>query len=326
MNFSCSLYEITLKSDKGFLLNIKLCGLMSLLLSIPTILLNTPLMIVLLKNSERSKPYNLFLLNLVITDCLCGYLILPFNTAFFLQISQNEDPCSYSKFRRPLNAILGAASFLSIFALTFERYTAVFYPFFYESKVNLHTTVASIIIIWVLSIASFIPTSITEDVLFYQVCIAFVGIILPILNYYCYFKILTHTRRIRNEITSTRQRLGSQSNRRESSLALTGALILVSMCICYMPFVVRVTITASGVTSSISDYLQCWTWNLTSANSCLNAFITCYQLSHLRRAILKLWRCDRTDNSERTVENIAMSQNVHRKTEEEVNRDTQEIF
>ena len=302
MNFSCSLYEITLKSDEGFLLNIKLCGLMSLLLSIPTILLNTPLMIVLLKNRERSKPYNLFLLNLVITDCLCGYFVLPFHSAFFLQISQNQDPCSYSKFRRPFNAILGTASFLSIFAITIERYTAVFYPFFYERKVNIHTTVASIITIWILSFASFIPSMATRKILFYQVCIAIVGIILPIFNFYCYFKILTHTRRIRNEITSTRRRLGSQSNRRESSLALTGVLLLVSMCICYYPLVIRATITASGVTSSISDYLQCWTWNLTSANSCFNAFITCYQLSHLRRAVLKLWRCKKANEIEAAVQ------------------------
>ncbi len=322
MNFSCSLYEITLKPDKGYLLNIKMCGLISLILSLPTILLNTSLIIILLKSRERSKPYNVFLLNLVITDCLCGYIILPFHSAFFYQISEREDPCSYSRFRRPIVAILGYTSFLSIFALTIERYTAVFYPFFYETKVNLSTTVASIIIIWVISIASFIPTLLTQDIIFYRFCVILGGFILPLFNFYCYYKILTFTRRIRNDINSTRRRFGSQNNRRESSLALTGVLILVSMCVCYYPLVIRATIAASGITSNISDYLQCWTWNLTSANSCLNACITCYQLSHLRRAMLKLWRCKKANEIEAAIQ-LSIPRNNQQNTGE-VNQHVEE--
>ncbi len=297
MNFSCAFYGFYFQNSSTFLINMKLCALTSLVLSFPTVLMNTSLFIVILMDKDRSKPCNLFLLNLVITDCLCGYIVHPFHAAFFYELSEGRDPCSYALVIFPIVSILNVTTMLAICSVTTERYTAVFYPFFYESKVNLRSTLLVMAATWVVSISFSLHPVFTKELQLFGAFVLLLAIAVASSNFYCYFKILRFTHKIRQELNKTRRRLDiPHCNAKERSLTLTGTFILISMCVSYVPFNLVVCLQLAGASSDAVEYMQCWTWVLLQSTSCLNACITCYQFSHFRRAILRLWTCKWRDS------------------------------
>ncbi len=297
MNLTCSFYGLSYMNTTGFAINAKACAFVSIMLSLPTSLLNTSLIIVLLQPKERSKPSNVFLLNLVITDCLCGYITQPCLFFILHKLSVGEDPCAFALGIMPISYILGMASFLAITSIALERYMAIFHPFFYERALNFRTVIITVITIWLFSTMTVIHPVVKKE---NKVVIGLVitgGVIGTNVNIYCYYKILTFTRRVRNEISSTTHRYWHQDaekRQRESSLAFTGGLIMISMCVCCVPYIIVSALEAFGLNFSVLEYLRYWTWNLANGNSLLNACITCYQLSHLRQAIYVMWTCKRS--------------------------------
>ncbi len=300
MNLTCGFYGMSYMNVNDYLINLKACAFVSIILSLPTSIVNSSLIIVLAKNKDRSRPSNIFLFNLVITDCLCGFISQPVHAVLFYKLSNGEDPCSFSLVLVPIAYILGIASFLAITLIALERYTAIFYPFFYERTVSFRSVIITIITIWVLSAISIIHPVVKKDQTVLIGIAITIGVVGSSVNIYCYCKILNFARRVRKEISSTMQRYCQQDaekRQRESSLALTGGLILISMCVCYLPFFVISGMKAAGFESSVFKYLRCWEWNLVNGNSLLNACITCYQLSYLRNEIFRLWRCSKCNST-----------------------------
>ncbi len=290
MNLSCAHHGVFFVNHTAFKLSTKVFAGINLLLVLPTILINTSLIIVILMSKQRSKPCNLFLLNLVITDALSGYVAMPFNTALLYQLSEGEDPCSYSTVLLPFISILGFASFQAVFAIALDRYTAVFLPYFYIAKSHVRSTMVIIIILWLIPVVSVITATIAKAPMALTICILVTGVIGTVTNIYCYYRILRFTRRIRRDISNiAKQFEPSRYSKKESNLAITGAMILASMCCCYFPFFLVRGLLMAGFRSVAVIIALYGSVVLTMSNSLLNACITCYQLSDLRRAIKKLW-------------------------------------
>eukprot|EP00794_Sanderia_malayensis_P011100 gene11104-12269_t len=290
MNISCTLFSLTYMTNVEYLANLRACAFVSLTMSLPTIFINTSLAIVMLMSKERCKPSNIFLLNLVITNCICGYVNQPFQFAQLYKLSEQQDTCHFSMILLPMSYILGLESFLAVTSITIDRYTAVFYPFAYQRRVKFRSVIITVLAIWIGCIAVTIIPAIKQDAKPLQGILFFIGSVGVGMNIYCYYKIIKLTRRVRHEINAVFNRYGQKREEsNESNLALTASLILMSMCLCNFPMLLMIALE-KAIKSDVFKYIKCWTWMLIQLNSFINACITMSQLSQLRRSVFRLWR------------------------------------
>ena len=109
-------------------------------------------------------------------------------------------------------------------------------------------------------------------------------------NILCYCKICLHTKQIEKQ-TSKQTKLSTgdkmRKPRAESKVARVTGMIMGSVLICYTPqFVCSFYELFPGEKSPESHYFLYWAWLFALVNSFINPFITCLQLSVIRKAVL----------------------------------------
>ena len=291
MNLSCAFYDLHYHNTDSYHANSNSCAATGLALSLPTTLLNAPLLIVFLTIKDRAKPPHMLLANLVFTDTLCGLIGLPSLFFLFYKLGIAEDPCSISIVLIPITYILGLASFLNICAIALERYLAIFHPFFYRTKATVSTVAVAIAVIWLLAFLSLAEAIFLQTGVGLRWVLLSLGTLGIVLTCCMYLRIYILTRKVRKQISDTEQRFGNQTvNRTETNLVLTGSLMLVSVFICFFPILIVNVFNLLGYRPTESGYAICWAWILSTSNSLLNGIITCSQLSYVRKAMLKLCR------------------------------------
>ena len=294
MNLTCGRYGLVLRDTTSFRANNQACAIASVVLSLPTVLLNLSMMSVLLSKQYRSKPCEMFLLNLAMADLLAGLLNMPSNFFVFRFMSQTKDPCRFAKFTTPIGCILGIASFLTLVAVAVERYMSIFHPYLHSARLRISNVVIIVALIWALSVALIIPNVFLpqRDVL--RAAIFCIGLLGTLINAFCYFKILWFARKIRLEIAATAARYGgpgaSMKERRERSLVKIGVLIILTVAFCYAPVVSNNFLRLMGYGSVALDFAFCWGWVLANASSLIDPMIICSFNPDIRHSLFNLWR------------------------------------
>lgn len=270
----------------------EICSWLNLLIALPTTLANSSLVIALLTSSDRTKPCQLLILNLAITDFLAGFANMPIQFVVFRFVSQSRDPCDFANVTTPFGYILGIASFATVSLIAVERYISIFHPFFHLSSLNSRNTGISILLLWLISVTVVLPSiAISDDTVLNAFTTSFVAVGTS-LNIYTYVRILLRARKVRRQIQNEAVRFGLQHrSARDKSLLRVGGLIVISMSICYSPIASYSLLKLFGVSVSSMDYTLCWAWTLAMANSLINPIITCSFSPPIRRKIRKLWTC-----------------------------------
>ena len=292
MSLTCSHYGIVLNDDPAYKTINAICSWLNLLLAIPTTLVNSSLIIALLTSSDRTKPCQMLILNLAVTDCLAGFANMPIQFVVFRFISQHRDPCDFANVTTPFGYILGIASFVTVTLIAVERYISIFHPFYHLSNLTSKKTGISILILWFVSVCVVIPSIVRSMDIFLYGFSTFLIAVGTSLNVYTYVRILLRARKVRMQIQTEAVRFGRQHrSERDKSLLRVGGLIVVSMSICYAPIASYSLLKTFGITAQSMDYAICWAWTLTMANSLINPIITSIFSPPVRRKIWKLWRC-----------------------------------
>lgn len=291
-NFSCRHYGIVLRDESTFKATNLTCSWLNLLLAFPTAFANISLVIALLTSSDRTRPCQILLLNLAITDFLAGVFIMPIQCVVFRYISSSMNPCEFANVTTPVGYILGIASFMTVSMIAVERYINIFHPFFHLSKLSSQRTLIGIACLWLLSLSVILPSAISSEDRFLFGFSTILVVLGTILNVYTYTRILLRARKVRRQIQSEAARFGlQQRSARDKSLLRVGGLIVTTMAICYAPIASNSLLKVFNFDSKELDYMLCWAWTLAMANSLVNPIITCSFSPPVRRKIIKIWTC-----------------------------------
>eukprot|EP00795_Rhopilema_esculentum_P003616 gene3616-13878_t len=268
-----------------------ICAIFNLVLAVPTTLMNASFIVAVLKSSDRAEPYQILMLNLAITDLLTGIVSMPSQFISYLHNSHFKETCFNKAVAENITFFLGMASFFTVIAVTMERYTYVFHPFFYNEKLTSRFLTAMAGSIWLLSIALSVAYSFTGGSYLINTCI---GVLASALIFFCYTRIMLRARRVRRQIAAEAGRYGQRRmNKKDKNLVVIGGLIIISFFVCYAPTVLSNLLLAFGIRSHIFRGMYYWLLLLVLSNSFINPMISCTFNPRVRRKVIRIWSCGR---------------------------------
>ena len=294
MNLSCYRYGIVLRNTPAFSANNQACSISSAVLALPTVVINLSMILVLLSKRYRSKPCETFLLNLAVTDVFAGLFNMTCNYFMFDFISESKNPCRLANITLPVSYIFGITSFLTLIAVAVERYINVFHPYKHSAKFHTRNVVIIITLTWVVPITLTVPNPFFFQGDILRGVVFSIGLLGTLINAFCYVRILWFARKIRLEVAATEARYGgcgtSIQEKGERSLVKVGAVMIITVVICYAPICSNNFLTLMGYSSLALDYALCWGWVLSNASSLIDPIITCYFNPDIRRQFIALWK------------------------------------
>ena len=240
------------------------------------------------KTSSLPKPLKTLLLSLAVSDLGVGLLVQPFYVAFMVNPTYSTNIM--------LNTIAPFfvnASFLSVVAISVDRFLAIHLHLRYQELVTRKRVVAVVFSIWLLSafLSSsliWIPVDIYRfvDIIFPGLCFICTGIVYCII----YFTVRRHTNQIQALQVQVAQNgeMANVAQLRKS--AVSTFYVYLVFLVCYLPnFCVLVALAISGP-STILDGLALYLGTLVLVNSCLNPVIYCWRMRHIRHAVMGILR------------------------------------
>lgn len=251
---------------------------------------NFVVLFVIYRTTWLREPSNLLLACLAVCDMLVGVIVQPSYVSF--RLSENRDhfvPCVVRMIYSTSFFICYGVSFLTLNAISYERYIALAIHLRYKAIVTKRRLLMVAALIWILN------TSLT--------CLQWAGIntivraIHLTLWFICLltsgllqFKIVGIVRRHHEQIRRQENQFNSTapSYRRQLKLAVNIAYIVGIYVFLNLPVLV-VTTYHQIVQGSLSSYnYYSWAETVALLNSSLNPFVCCWRSRNIRKAIFKL--------------------------------------
>ena len=276
--------------------------------ALTAVVLNSVTIHAIRKTSSASLPKNLrvLLLNLAISDLSVGLVVQPFyviHLTFRFESQQGD----YSQKMDTVSVVTGSlflcASILGVFALSVDRFLAVYLHLRYQAIVTPKRVVSILVLIWVISttvslspIAEEYHEHEYDDFLSISLNVFLITCLIMIAFLHC--KIYSIVRRHRFQIHA-QQVQGSGQTEDEARAtferhkpSVRGAFhIYVILLICYLPKIfTEFAVTGMKSEERILEILLEYMMTLVFVNSCLNPLIYCWKLRHIRRTIRMILR------------------------------------
>ena len=154
------------------------------------------------KTSSLPKTLRTLLLSLAVSDIGVGFIVQPFYTSFLVNWLQLNDPkCSTYKALVAIALLFSQASFLSVVAVSVDRFLAVHLHLRYQELVTHKRVVVVVIAKWILSASNSLLTLLNLQ----DVCLLIffiMGVAGVILITIVYTRIYLIVRRHKNKIQS----------------------------------------------------------------------------------------------------------------------------
>ena len=154
------------------------------------------------KTSSLPKKLRTLLLSLAVSDIGVGFIVQPFYTSFLVNWLQLNDPkCSTYKALVAITLLFSQASFLSVVAVSVDRFLAVHLHLRYQELVTHKRVVVVVIATWILSASNSLLTLLNLQ----DVCLLIffiMGVAGVILITIVYTRIYLIVRRHKNKIQS----------------------------------------------------------------------------------------------------------------------------
>ena len=267
--------------------------------SYTAIMLNILTIHAMRKTSSLPKTLKTLLLSLAVSDLGVGLLVQPFHVALLVKDLQPDtsDNLLYdfaSKADISIGRLLLYASFLSVTALSVDRFLAVHLHLRYQELVTRMRVVAAVITIWVLSaFLSVMRFFWPEMGIVSAFILGFCFISLTV--FYCkmYFTVRRHANQIQvlqvQQVTHDCEMAVNAAKLRKS--AVSTFYVYLVFLFCYFPqycvFVAYMSISKRNATLMLFNM---YTLTLVHLNSSLNPAVYCWKMRQVRHAIMDILR------------------------------------
>lgn len=272
-------------------------------LSFTATALNIITLKVLRKTSPLLKPLKTILLSMTFSDLGVGLLVQPLYIAVLAQCAEHKEMISHtckSAFNNILNSsfiiavtLFSTASFLSIIALTLDRFLAIHLHLRYQERVTHKRVIVAVILTWVYSAFVCVSLLITEKVRI--IIYTILELLFVITTSLLYCKIYATVRRHRNQI-QVQQVIQAEQNEeltdraRHRKTAVGTFYLYILFLICYVPFFCIHVASVVCIESTVLSNLLYYARTLIFLNSCLNPLIYCWKMRHIRQAVFDIAR------------------------------------
>jgi len=253
------------------------------------IMLNILTIHAMIKTSSLPKPLRTLLLSLAVSDLGVGLLVQP----SYIAVMANPTYFTNTAFNMIL-PLFASASFLSVVAISVDRFLAVHLHLRYQELVTHKRVVAVVISIWVFS--AFL-TSIEfwislDGILLVDLITQSVGyIITGIIYCRIYFTVRRHSDQIHCQQIQVAQNSQIESAAWQRKSAVNTLYVYLIFLVCCLPafFCARVARLICPQSSALNGLLF-YSLTLFFLNSSLNPVIYCWKMRHIRRAIINTLR------------------------------------
>ena len=262
-------------------------------LTYTAILLNIVTMYAMQKTTSLPKTLKTLLFSIAISDVGIGLLAQPIYSSLLVKWLQlNHPSCNnYGVFYISANLFL-ASSFLSVVAVSVDRFLAIHLHLRYQELVTHKRIVIVVISIWVLS-ASVSFTMVWELRAYINLFILALGFII---SFVAYIKIYLTVRRHKNQIQSLlvvdETQSGIMTNYAAVVKTTVGVLyVYLVLLASYLPYFICLAVVRICRDSSIAKKQLClFSLTFMFLNSSLNPVIYCWKMRHIRHAIIDILR------------------------------------
>lgn len=267
--------ELLLFNTNAFMNRIALVAIQSVVL-IPTIVINVVIIAAMACNRNLWRSATILIGFLAITDAFVGIFSMPFFlTTLIMELVYGEQSfdtnayCTMTKIALHAGDLGIGWSFITISFITFERYVAIFCPFWYRKNIQTPLVVKTIITIWLLW---FLLVLVLILNLSFEIIVGIFILVLVILVYVLALPVYVRIVILLNKMETSGVNQPAKIDRKGS---ITCGIIVVCLLLCYTPLIVVACIivgTNGGTFISIT-YAFPWTRLLLLSNSLFNPII-----------------------------------------------------
>ena len=269
------------------------------LLSYTAIMLNVVTIHAIRKTSSLPKPLKTLLLSLAVSDVGVGLLAQPLYISLLVRLLQRKYPdCIFYKAFFIVISFFSLASFLSVVAISMDRFLAIHLHLRYQELVTHKRVAAVVILIWVFSAffslgLFWIPSDILSTISIAG------GIICLLLTTIVYWKIYLVLQRLKNQVQALQMQEVQQAAQngdvanftRLRRSAVGTFYVYVVLLVCYLPgFILSPLRSIHGLSPVTLKRVTLYTWTLFFLNSSLNPVIYCWKMRHIRHAVMDILR------------------------------------
>ena len=244
------------------------------------------------KTSSLPRTLRTLLLSLAVSDIGVGFIVQPFYTSFLVKWLQLNDPkCSTYKAFVVIGLTFSQASFLSVVAVSVDRFLAVHLHLRYQELVTHKRVVVVVIATWVLSASNFLFTFLNLQKV-YQLILSIMVVTGLILTTIVYTRIYFIARRHKNQIQSLQIQQVEQTSEmaRFTKLvhsAVSFFYIYILLLACYLPLLICMRIKTPSVARKRFLVVSV---TFLFLNSSLNPLIYCWRMRNMRHSIINVLR------------------------------------
>ncbi len=264
------------------------------LFSCTAIVFNLITILAIRKTLSLSKPLKTLLMCLAVSDLCVGLFGQPYYMALLIMaLLQTNSGCVANTTFLSILGVFCSASFLSIMALTGDRFAAVQFHLRYQQIVTHKRVIVTVILIWLFS--AFTPLlylSINPDVI--HLVYAINGMVFLAGISLVYLKIYLIVRRHKNQIHSQLQQVaqnrGIANIASVSKSAVSMFYVYLVFLVCYCPHFCAITaaiIYGPGTRSVLSDCLI-FTLTVVFLSSTMNPIVYCWKMRNIRRSVVNI--------------------------------------
>ncbi|XP_068742405.1 melanocortin receptor 4-like [Montipora capricornis] len=271
-------------------------GVFNALLCLTATILNSITIQAIRRTSSLPKPLKAFHLSLAVSDLCVGLIVHPLYVALLIAWSENSTTIQHTNITAFLvpGYFLCYASFLSVLALTVDRFLAITFHLRYQEIVTHNRAVFVVILSFLVS--GFLSTvglwftregitiTLKSQTVFAVLCLIIIAIL------YCKIYLTVRRHRKQIQVLQVREQNGRERANAARRFKLAGSTFCVYLVfvVCYLPHIcIDIVLINSGPSKTISHF-KYYFWTLVLLNSSLNPLIYCWKMRDIRQSVIDI--------------------------------------
>ena len=252
---------------------------------------NAVIVVVIARTKSLHSTSNILLGSLALSDLLLAAVVQPIFIWYKVSELTGQYSCLVHVAFTTSAWICGGVSFLTVTAVSVERYFALFMALRYKTIISVRRTIIICVSIWIICVILVVARFLgLANQVFYIISCVVISICIVMISL-IYVKVYRLVRRHQKHIKNTDMVLRNIEGRQayERKMATTAGWIIGVFLICYTPTLIMNLLYVTLEFNLTMKAAYNWTTTLIFINACLNPFIYSMKNQDLRIAVWKLF-------------------------------------